>query len=62
MTEKALEANELLCDNHTVETHNVIWSDFLKKNLAFQKKVFGKKTIIFISNKVYKDLKMNKAR
>ena len=31
MTKKALDANELLCDNNTVKTHCVNHSDFLKK-------------------------------
>ena len=31
MTEKALDANELLCDNNTVKTHHVNRSDFFKK-------------------------------
>ena len=35
MTEKALDVNELLCDNNTVKTHHVSQSDFLKKPLAF---------------------------
>ena len=34
MTKKALDVNELLCDDNTVKTHHVNWSDFLK-NLAF---------------------------
>ena len=33
MTKKALDANELMCDNNTVKTHQVNRSD-LKKNLA----------------------------
>ena len=35
MTKKALDANELLCDNNTVKTHYVNRSDFEKKNLDF---------------------------
>ena len=35
MTKKALDTNELLCDNNTVKTHYVNRSDFLKKNWAF---------------------------
>ena len=35
MTEKALDENELLCDNNTTKTHRVNRSDFLQKNLAF---------------------------
>ena len=31
MTKKALDANELLCDNNTVKTHYVNRSDFEKK-------------------------------
>ena len=34
MTEKALDANELLCDNNTVETYHVTRSDFKKKNFT----------------------------
>ena len=62
MTKKALDANELLCDNNTVKTHHVNRSDFFKK-LGFLDKIFSKKkTICFISNQVYKDVKANKAR
>ena len=61
MTEKALYANELLCDNNTVKTHHVNRSDFFKK-LGFLDKILSKKKILFISDKVYKDLKANKAR
>ena len=32
------------------------------RKLGFLDKIFSKKTIIFISNKVYKDLKAKKAR
>ena len=46
----------------TVKTHHVNRSDFFKK-LGFLDKIFSKKKkIIFISYKVYKDLKVNKAR
>ena len=61
MTKKALDANELLCDNNTVKTHHVNRSGFSEK-LGFLVKIFSKKKILFISNKVYKDLKANKAR
>ena len=37
MTKKALEVNELMCDNNTVKTHHVNRSD-LKKKLAFSKR------------------------
>ena len=46
----------------TVKTHHVNRSDFFKK-LGFLDKIFSKKKkILFISYKVYKDLKVNKAR
>ena len=45
MTIKALNVNELLCDNNTVKTHHVNQSDFLKENLAFQT-FFGKKLFL----------------
>ena len=51
MTVKASDANKLLCDNNTVKTHHVNWSDFLKK-LGFLDKIFSKKQFLF-SNKVY---------
>ena len=38
MTEKALDANELLCDNNTLKTRHVNRSDFLKK-LGFLDKI-----------------------
>ena len=41
MTKKALDANELLCDNNTVKTHYVNRSDFEKK-LGFLDKILGK--------------------
>ena len=41
MTKKALDAKELLCDNNTVKTHYVNWSDFLKI-LSFLDKIFNK--------------------
>ena len=56
MNIKASDANKLLCDNNTVETHHVNWSVFLKKLGFLDKKK------LFISNKVYKDLQVNKAR
>ena len=62
MTKKALDANKLLCDNNTVKTHHVNWSDFFLRKLGFLDEIFLKKTIVFISNKVYKDVKANKAR
>ena len=34
ITKKALDTNELLCDNNTVKTHQVNRSDLKKKNLA----------------------------
>ena len=40
MTKKALDVNELLCDDNTVKTHHVNWSDFLKKP-GFLDKIFG---------------------
>ena len=43
MTKKALDANELLCDNNTVKTHYVNRSDFLKKKLGFLDKILSKK-------------------
>ena len=61
MTEKASDASKLLCDNNTLKSYHVNWSDFLKKTwLSGQNLKY--KTILFISNKVYKDLIANKAR
>ena len=41
MNIKASDANKLLCDNNTVETHHVNRSVFLKKTwLSRQKKTF----------------------
>ena len=60
MTIKASGMNELLCDNSTVKTQHVNQSVFFKRKLGFLDK--KKKPILFISNKVYKDLKANKAR
>ena len=59
MTIKDSDMNKLLFDNNTVKTHLVSWSDFLRK-LGFLDKIFSK--FLFISNKVYKNLKANKAR
>ena len=42
MTKKVLDANELLCDNITVKTHQVNRSDF-KQRLGFVDKIFSKK-------------------
>ena len=42
MTKKALDTNELLCDNNTVKTHYVNQSDFLKKKLGFLDKILSK--------------------
>ena len=68
MTTKDSDMNKLLFDNNTVKTHLVNQSDFIRK-LGFLDKIFSKKqfflfnnSIFFISNKVYKDLKANKAR
>ena len=57
---KALDVNKLLCDCNTVKVCHVNRSDFERK-LGFLDKIFSKKTIIFIFNKVSKDLKVNKA-
>ena len=57
MTKKALDANELLCHNNTVKTHHVNRSDLKKKTWLSRQNIWFKKTILFISNKVYKDLK-----
>ena len=59
MTIKDSDMNKLLFENNTVNTHLVSWSDFLRK-LGFLDKIFSK--FLFISNKVYKNLKANKAR
>ena len=61
MTKKVLDANDILCDNNTVKTHQVNRSDF-KKRLGFVDEIFSKKQLIFISNKVCKDVKANKER
>ena len=57
MTKKVLDANELLCHNNTVKTHHVNRSDLKKKTWLSRQNIWFKKTILFISNKVYKDLK-----
>ena len=43
MAKKALGANKLLCDNNTVKTHRVNWSD-VKKKLAFQTRFLVKRS------------------
>ena len=50
MTEKALYANELLCDNNTVKTHHVNRSDFFKK-LGFLDKILSKKKFFLFPTK-----------
>ena len=52
MTIKDSDVNKLLFDNNTVKTHLINQLDFLRK-LGFLDKIFSKKTILFISNKVY---------
>ena len=42
MATKALGANKLLCDNNTVKTHRVNWSD-VKKKIGFLDKIFSEK-------------------
>ena len=57
MTKKALDANELLCDNNTVKTHQVNRSDLKKKDLALQTRTLGiKKQFFVFFNKVCKDV------
>ena len=51
MTKKALDANELLCDNNTVKTHYVNRSDFLKKKLGFLDKILSKKQFFLFPTK-----------
>ena len=52
MTKKALDANELLCDNNTVKTHQVNRSDLKKKRLGFVDKNLGyKKNSLYFSTK-----------
>ena len=60
MAKEVLDANELLCDNNTVKTHQVNRSDF-KKRLGFVDKIFGKKQF-FLFPTVCKDVKANKER
>ena len=54
----------VICDNNTVKSHHVNWSDFFKKTwlswLSWSRSSLKK--ILFICNKVYKDLKVNKTR
>ena len=50
MTKKALDANELSCDNNTVKTHYVNRSDFLKK-LGFLDKILSKKQFFLFPTK-----------
>ena len=57
MTKKALDANKLLCDNTVDSSCQSV--RFFKTKLDFLNKIFSKKPILFISNKVYKDLKGN---
>ena len=45
MTEKASDVDEM-CDNNTVKTHHVNWSDFFKK-LGFLDKIFSLKKDYF---------------
>ena len=63
MTIKALNVNELLCDNNTVKTHHVNQSDFLKENLAFQ--TFFVKKLFLIPKKflrISRQIKQGKHR
>ena len=60
MSKKVFDANELLCDNNTVKTHQVNRSDF-KKRLGFVDKIFSKKQF-FLFPTVCKDVKANKER
>ena len=46
MTKKVFDANELLCDNNTVKTHQVNRSDF-KKRLGFVDKILSKKNYFY---------------
>ena len=50
MAKEVLDANELLCDNNTVKTHQVNRSDF-KKRLGFVDKIFGKKQFFLFPTK-----------
>ena len=49
----------VMCDNNTVKSHHVNCSDFLKKTWLSSQDLHKKK-ILFICNKVFKDLKVNK--
>ena len=40
MTKKALDVNELMCDNNTVKTHHINRSDFKKKTWLSRKDLF----------------------
>ena len=51
MTEIALDANELLCDNNTVKTHHVNRSDFKKKKIGFLDKILSKKQFFLFPTK-----------
>ena len=50
MTKEVFDANELLCDNNTVKTHQVNRSDF-KKRLGFVDKIFSKKQLFSFPTK-----------
>ena len=45
MTKKALDANELLCDNNTVKTYHV--SQIFLKILSFLDKIFNRKNSFY---------------
>ena len=63
MTIEASVTNELLCDNNTIKTIFQSVRFFLKKEkLGFLDKIFSKNNFFFISNQVYKNVKVNKAR
>ena len=40
MTKKALDVNELMCDNNTVKTHHINRSDLKKKTWLSRKDLF----------------------
>ena len=50
MTKKVLDANDILCDNNTVKTHQVNRSDF-KKRLGFVDEIFSKKQLFLFPTK-----------
>ena len=50
-----------MCDNNTIKSHHVSWSDFFRKTWLSSQDLHYKK-IIYICNKVYKDLKANKTK